>query len=88
MHTLSGQHKREAEAIARSLPPEARVALLSIMGEIVNTLTNFDVSCPHQAVYCRQLIRLERARLLLDALNRVHAQAEQLAADRDSVDTR
>ncbi len=80
MFSVTDQHRREAELIARSLPPEARIALLSIVGEILNMLTNLDVTCPHQAVYCRKVIRLDRARLLLEALNHVHAEAEEPAA--------
>ena len=55
--------------IVRSLSPVARVPLVSLLGEAVNTIENLDVVCPFGRAGCRQYAQFQRLRQFLATLN-------------------
>ena len=68
--------ENEIEAIVSGMSEPARVHLISMLGELFNTLANLDAICPTQCPPCHAYMKFERLNKLLAALLEQNADRE------------
>ncbi len=70
------QHN-EVEEIVAGMSDTARVQLISLLGELFNTLANLDAICPTPCPPCHAYMKFERLNQLLAALLEKHAETQE-----------